>query len=237
MENIPLLAFVSFILITLVAVFIFYKATRHSKLFLVIIAGWMILQGALALSGFYKATGGLPPRFFLVIGPPMLAIAGLFLTSKGRAFIDNTNLKYLLAIHIIRIPVEGMLFYLFLKKAIPQLMTFEGWNLDVISGLTASLALIVYYSNLKWKRVILLAWNFICLALLINIVVIALLSAPFAFQQLAFDQPNVAILYFPFVYLPAVVVPLVLFSHLAAIRRLTVAYQSRKAPELLPLSI
>ena len=197
----------------------------------------MILQGALGLSGFYTTTDGLPPRFLFVIGPPILLIAGLFLSARGKIFIDNADLKYLTAIHIVRIPVEGMLYFLFLQKAIPEVMTFEGLNFDVISGLTAVLALFTYYSTLRWKRTILLAWNFICLALLINIVVIAILSAPFAIQQLAFDQPNVAILHFPFIYLPAVIVPFVLFSHLTAIRRLTVAYHSRRTAELLPLSL
>jgi hypothetical protein len=58
------------------------------------------------------------------------------------------------------------------------------------------------------------------LGLLINIVVNAALSAPSVVQQFAFEQPNIAILYFPFNLLPAVIVPLVLFSHLAAIRQL-----------------
>jgi hypothetical protein len=39
-------------------------------------------------------------------------------------------------------------------------------------------------------------------------------------QQFGFDQPTVAVLYFPFIWLPGIVVPLVYFSHLVAIRRL-----------------
>jgi hypothetical protein len=65
-----------------------------------------------------------------------------------------------------------------------------------------------------------LVWNFICLALLANIVINALLSTPFPFQQFAFDQPNIAILYFPFNWLPTFIVPVVLFGHLLSIRRL-----------------
>jgi hypothetical protein len=63
-----------------------------------------------------------------------------------------------------------------------------------------------------------LAWNFICLGLLFNIVINAILSVPTPFQKFGFDQPNVAVLYFPFTWLPACVVPLVLLSHLASIR-------------------
>jgi hypothetical protein len=230
MENIPILVSVIFIIMTLASVAVFYRATSNSKTFLFLVIAWMIIQGIIGLTGFYKVTTGLPPRFLLIIGPPVILIAVLFFTRKGRAFIDNTNMKWLIAISIIRIPVEGMLYFLFLKKTIPQIMTFEGWNFDVVSGLTACFALIVYFSRLPRKQTILLAWNFICLALLINIVVIAILSAPFAFQKLAFDQPNIAVLYFPFLYLPAVIVPFVLFSHLASIRQLIIGKQNQKSP-------
>jgi hypothetical protein len=39
-------------------------------------------------------------------------------------------------------------------------------------------------------------------------------------QQFAITQPNIAVQYFPFNWLPSVVVPLVLFSHLASIQQL-----------------
>jgi hypothetical protein len=99
-------------------------------------------------------------------------------------------------------------------------MTFEGRNWDVLSGASA----LVIYWLLKMRRSVsaksLLLWNVGGLALLLNIVVNAVLSAPSPFQQFAFAQPNVAILHFPFVWLPSCVVPLVLLAHLAAIRQL-----------------
>ncbi len=39
-------------------------------------------------------------------------------------------------------------------------------------------------------------------------------------QQLAFDRPNQAVLFFPDVWLPAVVVPIVLFRHFASLCKL-----------------
>ena len=69
-------------------------------------------------------------------------------------------------------------------------------------------------------RAVLIGWNIMCLALLFNIVINAILAAPVDFQQQAFDQPNIAIFYFPYVLLPGVVVPIVLFSHLVLLRSL-----------------
>jgi len=99
-------------------------------------------------------------------------------------------------------------------------MTFEGKNFDIISGLTAPLIFYFGYVRRQFNTGALLAWNIICLGLLINIVVIAIMSSPLPFQKLAFDQPNIAIFYFPFVWLPCCVVPLVLLSHLATMRQL-----------------
>jgi hypothetical protein len=99
-------------------------------------------------------------------------------------------------------------------------MTFEGRNFDILSGLSAPF---IYYFGFVKRRLsnaLILGWNFICLALLINIVANAILSVPTPFQKFAFDQPNIGVLYFPFNLLPACVVPLVLLSHLVAIRRL-----------------
>jgi len=99
-------------------------------------------------------------------------------------------------------------------------MTFEGRNFDILSGLTAPFIYYFGFVKKSLNKKIILVWNFICLALLINIVATAILSAPFTFQKLAFDQPNVAVLYFPFVWLPCCIVPLVFFSHVASIRQL-----------------
>jgi hypothetical protein len=56
---------------------------------------------------------------------------------------------------------------------------------------------------------------------LFNIVLTAILSAPLPIQQLAFEQPNIAVLYFPFTFLPGFIVPIVLFSHLVVISKIT----------------
>jgi len=63
-------------------------------------------------------------------------------------------------------------------------------------------------------------WNVICLGLLFNIVINAILSAPTIFQAQAFDQPNIGVFYFPFVWLPCFIVPAVLFSHLVCLKKL-----------------
>ena len=220
MNNLPTYISIIFILTTVLAIVLFYKAANNSTAVLLILLGWAIVQTALGLAKFYTNTSTVPPRFIFLAAPAVLFIIFLFSINKGRHFIDGLNIKYLTILHVVRIPVEIVLLWLFLNKVVPQIMTFEGRNFDIAAGITAP---IVYYFGFiknKLSKKIILLWNFICLALLLNIVVIAVLSAPTALQQFGFTQPNIAILYFPFNLLPGVIVPLVLLSHLAAIRQL-----------------
>ena len=220
MKQLPLFIPIIFILTTVAAVLIFYYASRKNKKVLFVLCGWLLLQMALGLSGFFTITYTLPPRFLLLVLPPLFVVILLFSTARGKSFIDCFNIKTLTILHSIRITVELVLFSLFLYKAVPQLMTFEGRNLDVLSGLTAPL--IYYYAFVKKSlgTKTLLTWNVACLAILSFTVVNAVLSAPTPLQQFGFDQPNIAVLYFPFVWLPGAVVPLVYFSHLVSIRQL-----------------
>jgi hypothetical protein len=220
MNAIPLPLSLFFGFTTLLTVYLFYKASRNSKITLFVLLSWLALQSFIGLSGFYTVTNTLPPRFLLLVGPPLLFIIVLFATRKGRNYIDSFDNKTLTLLHTVRVAVELTLMGLFIYKTVPQLMTFEGRNFDILSGLTAP---VVYYFGFVKKKISIagiLIWNFICLALLANIVTIAILSAPFPFQQLAFDQPNIAVLYFPYIWLPCCIVPLVLFSHLIAARQL-----------------
>ncbi len=220
MEQIPNYLNIFFGLTTLFTIGIFYWAANQSKFTLIILLSWLILQFIIGTTGFYTITEGFPPRFLLLILPPFIFIIGLFSTTKGLLFVDCLNIRTLTMLHVVRIPVEFVLYGLYVYKAVPELMTFEGRNYDIISGLTAP---IIYYLGFVKKQLntkILLIWNFICLGLLFNIVVHAVLSAPFPFQLFAFEQPNIAFLYVPFNWLPSCIVPLVFLSHLASIRLL-----------------
>ena len=123
-------------------------------------------------------------------------------------------------LHIVRIPVEIILFGLYMHKVIPELMTFEGRNWDILSGLSAPLVFYFGHVHKRINREVILLWNLAALGLLFNIVIHAILCAPSPFQQFAFDQPNIAILYFPYNALPGCIVPIVLFSHLVCIFQL-----------------
>ena len=98
-------------------------------------------------------------------------------------------------------------------------MTFEGVNFDIFAGITAPLIILGYFVKNWFSDSFVMVWNFISLGLLIAIVVNAILSVPSGFQTQGFDQPNIAILHFSYLWLASYIVPVVMFAHLVSIKR------------------
>lgn len=220
LENLPAYISMLFILTTLAALLLFYKGTNGNNIVVAVSLVWVFFLGFLAFNGFFLILFTAPPRIIVAAAPPMLAVILLFVLPKGRALLDSFDQKWLTYLHTIRIPVEIILFLLFLNGLVPQIMTFEGRNFDILAGLTAPIVAYFGYTKPKLGKSFLLFWNAICLVLLFNIVANAALSTPSDFQMFALEQPNIAVLYFPFIWLPGFIVPVVLLSHLVCIRQL-----------------
>lgn len=229
--NLPTYIEVVFGLTTVATVLLFIWTIRNSnserirKLSIPIIIGlilWLAIQTILTRNNVYSTdTDSLPPKIMLFgILPAFFTILFLFTTQKGRLFIDGLPLENITYLNIVRIPVEIVLYWLFIYKTIPELMTFEGRNFDIIAGISAPMIAYWGFAKAKLNKQIILVWNFIGLGLVLNIVLNAFFSAPSPLQKFAFDQPNIAILYFPFIWLPTCVVPIIIFGHLTSIRQL-----------------
>lgn len=187
-----------------------------------IVLMWMLFQTMLVLGGFYEHFHSVPPRFPVVVLPAVLFIVWLFLRKK--ALLQKLPLKTLTLLSIVRIPVEMVLYWLAHEGAIPHVLTFEGRNFDILMGITAPVAAFLFFGN-KGEvrhRIPLIIWNIVGILLLLYIVVNAIISIPSVIQMQAFDQPNLAVMHLPYVFLPAVVVPIVMFTHVLSLTRLIV---------------
>jgi hypothetical protein len=222
-DNLPSYIPVVFFLTTALTLFLFLKSDNKppfSKTVAGVLIAWMAIQMEISRSGFYLDSMSLPPRFALGIVPPLVVIIALFFTKSGQNFIENLDLRALTLMHVVRIPVELTLLWLFQNGQLPEIITFEGRNFDIISGITAPFIAYFGFSKKILSPKIIIAWNILCLGLLVNVVVHAALSIATPIQQFGFEQPNRAVLYVPFVWLPTLIVPLVLFSHLVVLKRL-----------------
>lgn len=220
--TLPLYIPIIFIITVLLTLQLLIKATpsRQNAVLLVSI-GWMALNGILAYNGFFDETVSQHPKLLFAVVPSLVMVILLLVTKAGKCFTDKLDLGTLTLLSMIRIPVELVLYWLSIYKLVPDVITFEGRNFDIISGLTAP---IVYFICFRGDRIVhkklLLLWNVVSLGLLLNIIINGILSVHFPFQQFAFEQPNVAVLHFPFIWLPCFVAMVVLYSHLVAFRRI-----------------
>lgn len=220
MNNVPLYLPLGFVATVLLTCYFLVKAAHGNRILASLLIIWMIGQSVVAITGFYTNTQTIPPRFIAMLLPPVILILIMFATHKGRNFIDLLRPDQLSLLHMVRVPVEFCLFVLYSYQLVPQLMTFEGINFDIISGITAPLIAYFGYHKKVLSKPLLLIWNLICLGLLVNIAFHGILSVPSPFQRFGFEQPNIGLTYFPYVFLPGLIVPAVLFAHLSSIRQL-----------------
>ncbi len=226
-ENLPSHISITFILTAFLTVGFLFYAIRQSvfetiaaKILLFIIPFWLFFSAVLALGGFYTSTNIVPPRVFLFAVFPALFFIILYFIFFRKTFIEKLPLKTLTLLSVVRIPVELVLLWLYQNGQVPEIMTFEGKNFDILSAITAPIVAWVAFRNGKTNNILLIIWNIFALLLLFNIVIIAAFSLPSPIQKFAFDQPNRAVMFFPFVWLPSIVVPIVLFSHLTSLWKL-----------------
>lgn len=190
------------------------------KLLVFLLAFWLIFQTLLAQSGFYQTGDKMPPNLMIFGALPALLLTGVYLGFFRRNFVNRLPLKSLTLIHVVRIPVEIVLYWLSVYKMIPVSMTFNGRNFDILAGITAFLVYLIAFRGGRPNRTVLIVWNFFALGLLINIVVTAV-AALQAFNPNGVPaEINRAVEHFPYILLPTVIVPIVLFSHLAALIQL-----------------
>ena len=226
-EGVPSYISLTFLITVFAAVIIFISALKRApsasfaaKALVFGIPFWMIFQAALAIGGFYQFTSSVPPRLML-FGPflAMIAIATLFLFAR-ESLITNLPIKTLTIIHIVRVPIEFVLLWLFQAGQLPLAMTYHGYNFDILSGITAPIVYWAAFRKVGVNKMLLTVWNCLALVLLVIIVSLAIAAFPSPMQTIAFDQPNRAVIFFPYVWLPTLVVPIVLFCHLASLYKL-----------------
>ncbi|MDL5051220.1 hypothetical protein QQ054_35040 [Oscillatoria amoena NRMC-F 0135] len=220
-------ALTALLLITALGVaFVFKSAvsqsTMRNKLFPIIflILVW-IVDSILSLKGVFLDTiKSTPPVFFPAV-IVMLSLAVYFaLKYEPLTLFKKENLKYAVALQTFRFPLELIFVWAFHLGLMPKQMTFEGLNFEVLVGLTAPLVAYFGYHKQVLPKWVLVGWNFAGLLLLANIVTVAILSAPTNFQVFTNEPHNTIVFKFPYIFIPFFLVPLALFGHLFALRKL-----------------
>ncbi len=179
---------------------------------------WMGLTYWCASAGLL-AFGPMPPRLPILIN---IGFVLVFLTAFSRLGTQLTKLpfRWLIGFQSFRIVVEILLHRAYVEGLMPVQMSFEGYNFDILSGITALLLLLISMRRPLNRRLI-LAWNFFGLALLLTIIGIAVVSMPIDAIRLFNNEPaNTWVTQAPFIWLPTVMVFMALLGHLLVFRKL-----------------
>lgn len=189
---------------------------------------WLGLTLAAAAGGTLTFTGRPPTMALLLAG--MLALAlGLGLSRVGERLAAGLPLAVLVGVQAFRLPLELLMHRAYEEGLMPVQMSYSGLNFDVVTGITAiAVAGLLAAGRMPPWGVRL--WNWMGLALLVNIVVISNLSAPTPLRVFMNEPANEWIARAPFVWLPTVMVLTALLGHIVVFRRLRMEARRSMSP-------
>ena len=196
---------------------------QAAKISLYLLAGsvlWLIITGLIAFSGFFTNFERLPPRIALAMVPPIVFSVFLLFSKRFSIFLKNLPEAWPIYLQSFRFPLEVILWLGFLGGSIPFQMTFEGFNFDIIVGLTAYMAGFLFFGRNRYRRLEAIIWNIFGLVLLVNIVSIAIVSTPSPFRIFMNEPANRIVAYFPFIWIPGFLVPLAFALHVFSLKQL-----------------
>ena len=181
-------------------------------------AAWISVVSAASYAGLLLPRRGPPLPFALMVAGVILCGILLARSRFGDRFARGLPLGLLVGFQAFRLPLELAMHRAYTKGVMPEQMSYSGRNFDIVTGITALLLGIALMST-RVPRAVIQVWNVLGLVLLVNIVTVAIMSAPM-FAYFGPDRLNVFVMKMPYTLLPAVMVLAAWAGHLIIFRAL-----------------
>jgi hypothetical protein len=197
---------------------------RKPRLRLGLAAAALLVMGLSALaatSGRLARFDAFPPPMFLMILSVFIMGFGVGLSRIGRHAADTLPLVSLIGLQTFRLPLEILMHRAGALGIMPPQLSFGGYQFDIVTGLTACLLYGLMRGGAAVPRWALWVWNVWGWWCLLVITVIAVTTSPVL--RLFGDDPrnvNTWVLYFPYVWLPVVLVTVAIAGHVMVTRAL-----------------
>ncbi|MCB0279875.1 MAG: hypothetical protein KDD94_10250 [Calditrichaeota bacterium] len=189
---------------------------RLTRIYFIWIISWLIYVTILSVSGIL-ITLDLPPRMpLLIVLPALISIYFYTRMTDFKNILTHLHLSIPVLVQSFRIFVELLIFGTFTIGILPQRVTFEGINFDILVGITAIIIAYFIYKR-KLTKPVVIVWNILSLCIL-SVTVFAFISS-FYFLDLVDTQQLEQFLSMPFILLPAVLLPFAIFYHLLSIKQ------------------
>jgi len=195
------------------------KKKRYIGQLIISLVVWIVFVSVWSASGRMSDFSIFPFNLMPVILIPVI-VATLFISSKNFGeILRHIPPENLIRLQSFRFFVEVLLWMLFIADLLPEQMTFEGRNWDILTGFTAPIIAVLAMKG-KISRTGIVIWNVIGLGLLLNIVIVAILSTPSPWRVFMNEPANYIVTYFPISWLPGALVPLAYYLHFMSIRQI-----------------
>lgn len=196
------------------------KKKRYIRQLVISLVAWAVFVSVWSLSARMSDFSIFPFNLMPVILVPIV-VAIIFISSKNFGeILRHIPPANLIRLQSFRFFVEVLLWMLFIAELLPIQMTFEGRNWDILAGFSAPIIAVLAAKG-RISSTAIVIWNIICLGLLMNIVVIAVLSTPSPWRAFMNEPANYIVTYFPISWLPAFLVPLAYYLHFMSIRQMS----------------
>lgn len=193
-------------------------ATRVALATVLALVAWLGFAAFLAERGVLSNWSALPPRWPLLPLSAFLATTLIMRSTAAAPLLSSVPAAWLIATQSFRIGVELALHALHTAGRAPIQVTFEGRNFDILVGISAAVvAWLVASKKLGPKGAI--VWNVLGLLVLANTVGTVATSTPGPLHLDWPGAPLTAIVEWPIVWLPAFLMPLAVFLHIASLRQ------------------
>lgn len=192
----------------------------HTRALLVLI-GWLTYVSVMSMTGVF-ATVSMPPRIpLLLILPCFGFMAWFFRSGRFDDIIAATPQSWLVYTQAFRIPVELLLLASYMEGLIPRAGTFEGYNFEIVTAITA---LLVGYFGVTRKILpnsIVLLWNYFGL---VTLTIVVFIFISHAFFPGIYTNPEPLLIEtfgaFPYTLLAGFLMPLAVFMHVFSITKI-----------------
>ena len=189
--------------------------------------GWMETTWMFAERGSFRDWSSTPPPFALLVAGIVIVSTAMSFSELGRRLALFIPLWVHVAVQGFRLPLELAMHTMSEIGVMPPQMTYTGRNFDIVTGATAVVVAGLVATGRGGAKLV-AAWNVMGLALLINVVVVAILATP-RFRYFGDDHLNTWVTYPPYVWLPAVMVLAALAGHLIIFRALALRRSAASA--------
>jgi hypothetical protein len=193
---------------------------KRFALVLLAMVSLMAFTAAVALFGIFARVDAAPPLFQVFTATVITLVFALGMSRFGEV-ATNSSFGKLVILQAFRFPLELVMYTAAVNAIMPMEFSFAGYNFDIVTGAGAILLGIALLRNKPVPRWALVAWNAWGIACLVVIVALAIATSP---KVAAFgtdlSKINTWVLFFPYAWLPTVLVSVAVLGHTLMSRKL-----------------